>query len=124
MSEDQQLSRDLINAGYAVVYAPDSMVLHSHNYSLKVCFRRYFDSVYSLTVVFPQHGMGTSASMGLRYLFRECAYVARTSPLTLPYYALYTLAKTGGTLAGHFAPHMPRWLLRKLSLHAYHWRDQ
>jgi rhamnosyltransferase len=124
MSEDQQLSRDLLNAGYAVVYAPESVVVHSHNYSLKVCFRRYFDSVYSLTVIYPKHGMRTSASMGFRYLFQEAAYVARNHPLSIPYYFLYTLAKTTGTLAGHFAHRMPNWLLRRLSLHAYHWRDR
>ena len=122
MSEDQQVSRDLMNAGYAVIYAPESIVTHSHNYSLRTCFKRYFDSVYSLTQIFPEHGMGTSASMGLSYLRREAGYVSQNAPLWLPYYALYTAAKTGGTIAGHFADRLPRWLVRRLSLHAYHWR--
>ena len=121
MSEDQQLSRDLMDAGHAVAYVPRSVVIHSHNYSLGTVFRRYFDSVYSLTVIFPRHSMGTSASMGLTYLGGECAHVARTSPLLLPYYALYTLAKTGGTVMGHFAEKLPRWALRRLSMHSYHW---
>ena len=122
MSEDQQLSRDLLLAGHTVVYQPESVVVHSHRYSLATCFRRYFDSVYSLTVLFPAHGVGTSASMGLRYLGREAAYVARRAPHWLPYYALYTAAKTLGTIAGHFAERMPPWLLRRLSLHRYHWQ--
>lgn len=121
MSEDQQLSRDLLDAGYAVVYVPDSVVIHSHNYTLRTVFRRYFDSVYSLTVIFPRHSMGTSASMGLRYLGGEFAYVVRHAPAWLPYYMLYTLAKTGGTVMGHFGDHLPRWALRRLSLHTYHW---
>ena len=124
MSEDQQCSRDLLEAGWEVAYAPDSVVLHSHAYTLKTCFRRYFDSVYSLTVIFPRHGMGTSASMGLRYLRREFGYVARAAPRWLPYYVLYTLAKTAGTVAGHFAHRLPRPLLRRLSLHSYHWADR
>lgn len=123
MSEDQQVSRDLLNAGYAVQYAPDSVVTHSHNYSLRVCFRRYFDSVYSLTVIYPKHGVGTSASMGFRYLWMEIRHMVGHHPLWLPYYALYTVAKTTGTVAGHFADRMPRWLLRRLSLHSYHWRE-
>jgi len=121
MSEDQQLSRDLLQAGYAVVYQPSSVVIHSHNYSLPTVFRRYFDSVYSLTVIFPDHGMDTSASMGLRYLAHEALYIARHHPLTLPRYALYTLMKTLGTVAGHFADKLPRRLVRHLSLHRYHW---
>ena len=121
MSEDQQLSRDLMEQGYAVVYAPASVVIHSHNYTLGVVFRRYFDSVYSLRVIFPKHGLDTSASMGLRYLAREAAHIATKHPLSLPYYALYTMAKSGGTLAGHWAERMPRRVARRLSLHRYHW---
>ncbi|HMO04613.1 MAG TPA: glycosyltransferase [Kiritimatiellia bacterium] len=122
MSEDQQISRDLLNAGYAVVYQPASVVTHSHNYTLNVVFRRYFDSVYSLTLVFPKHDMGTSASMGFSYLGREFMHMLTKHPLWIPYYACYTVAKTLGTLAGHFAEKMPRAWARRCSLHRYHWR--
>jgi rhamnosyltransferase len=121
MSEDQQVSRDLMNAGYAVVYQPTSVVIHSHNYSLPVCFRRYFDSVYSLTRIFPRHDLGTSASMGFGYLGQEAKYILKNYPLRVPHYLLYTTMKTLGTLAGHFVHRMPRFLLRRLSLHRYHW---
>jgi rhamnosyltransferase len=122
MSEDQQFARDLIAAGYAIVYEPESAVIHSHRYSLVTAFRRYFDSVYSLTVIFPRHDMKTSAAMGGSYLKKELAFILKNYPRYFPYYCLYTLAKTGGTVAGHFAPHLPRFLLRRLSLHSYHWR--
>jgi rhamnosyltransferase len=121
MSEDQQFARDLIEAGQAVVYQPESVVIHSHRYSLKTAFRRYFDSVYSLTVIFPTHGMQTSAAMGWRYLKGEVGYILKNHPAYFPYYCLYTLAKTGGTVAGHFATRMPRPLVKRLSLHSYHW---
>ncbi len=121
MSEDQQFARDIIEAGHAVVYQPDSVVIHSHRYSLPTAFRRYFDSVYSLTVIFPRHNVQTSAAMGWRYLKQECAYIFQRHPRYIPYYCLYTLAKVGGTVAGHCAPHLPKSLLRKLSLHSYHW---
>ncbi len=121
MSEDQQVSRDLLMAGYAVVYQPASVVIHSHNYTLPVVFKRYFDSVYSLTIVFPKHDMGASASMGLSYLFREAKFILLKHPLWLPYYLAYTFMKATGTIAGHFADRMPRWMLRRLSLHHYHW---
>lgn len=121
MSEDQQVSRDLLKAGYAVVYQPESIVTHSHNYSLSVCFRRYFDSVYSLTQIFPKHDMGESASMGFSYLFREMGHMVRHHPAWLPYYLCYTAAKAAGTLMGHFAGKMPRAWARRMSLHRYYW---
>ncbi|MBI3986987.1 MAG: glycosyltransferase [Lentisphaerae bacterium] len=121
MSEDQQFARDSLNAGHVVVYQPESVVIHSHRYSLATAFRRYFDSVYSLTLIFPRHDLGASASMGFRYLLKELAFMVRRHPWTLPYYACYTLAKIGGTLAGHFANRLPTPLVRRLSLHRYHW---
>jgi rhamnosyltransferase len=123
MSEDQQFSRDVIGAGHAVVYRPDSVVAHSHNYSLATCFRRYFDSVYSLTLIFPRHGLGTTSAMGAGYLAEEIGYMVRHHPLWLPYYALYTGMKVGGSLAAHVAERLPRRVLRALSLHRYHWGE-
>lgn len=121
MSEDQQLSRDLLEAGYAVVYVPDSLVVHSHRYSLAQCFRRYFDSLYSLTCIFPHHDLRQSVSMGAGYWWREARYVARHAPLWLPYYALYSMAKAAGVLAGHAAERLPRRLARVLSFHPNYW---
>lgn len=121
MSEDQQLSRDLLNAGYTVVYAPDSVVIHSHNYTLASVFKRYFDSVYSLTLIFPGHGVKTSVCMGANYLLKEIVYVLRNYPYKMPYYFIYLTSKIAGTLMGHFAKSLPRCILKKISMHYYHW---
>jgi glycosyltransferase involved in cell wall biosynthesis len=50
-AEDQLLGRELIEAGYAKVYAPDAAVLHSHDYPPGAFFRRYFDEFRSLREV-------------------------------------------------------------------------
>lgn len=122
MSEDQQFARDVVNAGYAIVYEPESVVIHSHKYSLATAFRRYFDSVYSLTIIFSGHDMKTSGAMGARYLRKELCYICKRHPLYLPYYCLYTLAKVSGTIAGHFADKLPVPIARACSLHRYHWK--
>ena len=121
MSEDQQFSRDVIAAGHAVVYQPDSVVIHSHDYSLARCFRRYFDSAYSLTVIFPDHGLARTVAMAANYVVDEMKYMVRDHPLWLPRYVLYTLAKIGGTLVGLIAQRLPRRIARVFSLHRYHW---
>lgn len=123
MSEDQQFSRDVIAAGYAVCYQPESVVRHSHNYSLAVCFRRYFDSVYSLTTIFPGHKLGKTASIGSRYLVSEVRTMLIKYPLWFPYYCVYNLSKIGGSLAAHVAEVLPRRLSRAMSLHRYYWDD-
>ncbi|MBI2441834.1 MAG: glycosyltransferase family 2 protein [Lentisphaerae bacterium] len=124
MSEDQQFARDLIVAGYAIVYQPASVVIHSHRYSLLTAFRRYFDSVYSLTRIFPAHDLKVSAGMGRRYLREEAAYILRQHPFYFPYYCLYTLCKVSGVLCSHVAGRMPKGLARACSLHRYYWEHE
>jgi rhamnosyltransferase len=121
MSEDQKFSFDLLQAGYKVVYQPESIVVHSHDYTLKIVFQRYFDSVYSLTEIFDGHGVGTTLSMGSSYSLGEFLHIIKNHPRWLPYYFLYFTAKTGGTLFGHAAPWIPLRLKRRMSLHSYHW---
>lgn len=121
MSEDQQFARDLLLAGHEVVYAADSVVLHSHNYTFLGALRRYFDSAYSLTQIFQRHDLSRSARMGSSYLRREASMMLRRHPLLLPRYAAYVLAKTLGTVLGHFGDRLPRPLVRRLSLHTAYW---
>lgn len=121
MSEDQKLSKDLLEEGHTIAYASRSMVMHSHAYKLGEVFKRYLDSAHSLDQIFASHTMKTSASIGLKYLARECRYVARNYPTWIPYYVLYTAAKSLGTITGHWALSMPRMVLKRISLHGYHW---
>ena len=121
MSEDQQCARDLLLAGHAVAYAPASVVVHSHDYTLRQAFERYFDSVYSLTKIFPRHDIGRSASVGTSYLREEATMMLRRHPAMLPRYAGYVLAKGGGTNRGHFAERLPRGLARRLCMHKSYW---
>ncbi len=121
LGEDQQLSRDLIDSGYTVVYEPLSVVLHSHSHALWQTFQRYFDSVYSLAVIFGDQDLKKSARIGRRYVKEELRYMVRKHPFWLPYYLLHTTAKVLATLMAHHADRLPRWLLRRISFHAYHW---
>jgi rhamnosyltransferase len=121
MSEDQQFARDVLAAGLSVVYAPASVVLHSHDYGLRQVFERYFDSVYSITQIFPGHGHAQSIRMGLSYLRREAAMMVRSHPQRLPHYGAYVLARSLGTLFGHRAQRLPRSWARAMSLHKEYW---
>ena len=122
MGEDQQLSRDLIVAGYTVVYEPKSVVIHSHRYTLWQTFKRYFDSVYALSAIFPDQDLKKSAKMGRRYVMEESLFIARRHPWWFPYYVVYTGVKTVATLVAHVADSLPKCVLRCISMHAYHWK--
>ena len=44
MSEDQEWSRRVLRDGHALVYEPLAAVRHSHAYTVRSAFRRFFDS--------------------------------------------------------------------------------
>lgn len=121
MSEDQQFARDVLQAGHAVAYEPASVVIHSHNYSIPVCFRRYFDSIYSLRGLFEGHDFATTLRMGWSYQWREIRFMVTRYPGWILYYIAYNSAKIAGTLAAHVADLLPRRIARAFSLHRYYW---
>ena len=42
-NEDMYIAYKLINNGYKIKYCSDSQVIHSHKYTYKSLFKRYFD---------------------------------------------------------------------------------
>src|SRR3712207_7563334 len=44
MSEDQEWALRVLLAGHALVYEPRAVVRHSHPYTIRQAFRRFFDS--------------------------------------------------------------------------------
>ena len=122
MSEDQQFARDVIAAGHRTVYEPASVVYHSHRYTLRQVFTRYFDSLYSLVEIFDD-STGNVSLEGLRYTFEEFWHVLTKHPGWLPYLLVYDAFKAAGTLAGHLGHRLPIPIRRALSLHKYYWAD-
>ena len=122
MSEDQQFARDVLMADLKVAYVPASLVWHSHNYTLTQALKRYFDGAYSLTQIFSRHDLRSSLEMGAKYLRRESWMMIRHHPRWLIHYTGYVLAKSAGTLFGHFAEVLPLWLKLRLSQHSYFWK--
>lgn len=48
MFEDLAIAKRILDAGWKIVYEPDAPVFHSHKYSAKQLFKRYFDIGYTL----------------------------------------------------------------------------
>jgi rhamnosyltransferase len=103
MSEDQEWSRRVLLAGYAVVYEPRAVVRHSHPYTLRSAFRRFYASGLSSRRAYaPGRGsLLVVARTGLAYAREEVGWLRRHRLLRwLPYAALYEGAKAAGLVAG------------------------
>jgi rhamnosyltransferase len=118
MSEDQEWAKRVILDGYEIVYEPEAVVQHSHNYSLKSVFQRYFDSGATLGKFarseYRSHGF---AGRGLDYVRREIRFLNQTGHRGwIPYALLYDFCKFLGVFIGKRERYMIGGLKNKLSL--------
>ncbi len=119
MSEDQEWSRRALLAGYALQYEAEAVVRHSHEYTLKAAFQRFFDSGMSSEHAY----MGNNAESkkvlrrrSIAYAIGEIAWLWHTRRLKwLPYTVAYETAKMLGLLLGINHARLPRGLERRLS---------
>ena len=81
-SEDDEWSRRLVEKGWGVVYAPESSVIHSHNYTLRQAFRRAYGEAFALAALDKVGAdrysiLRTVAAGGLREWLRDFDYCRR-----------------------------------------------
>lgn len=121
MSEDQAWAADVMQSGFAIVYEPDSKVLHSHQYGIADVFRRNFDSGYSIKQIFAGK-TGISFQHVISRLAREAKFVLRQGSIGdwlsfIPYEA----ARHVGFVLGVHAEKLPVSMRRRFSSLRYFW---
>jgi len=124
MSEDQEWSRRVLQAGYELVYEPAAAVHHSHRYSIATAFRRFFDSGVSAERSYAAGRGGSSAlrRAGARYARGEVGWLWETGQRRwIPYAAAYELAKFTGMQLGRRHRRLPRPLKRRFSALESYW---
>jgi len=103
MSEDQEWSRRMLLAGHTIVYEPDAAVRHSHAYTLRGAFRRFYDSGASAgrSYVAGEESRAALRRAFKRYAVGEVRWLWRTGHRRwIPYAAVYELAKLTGLQLG------------------------
>lgn len=123
-AEDAIAAAKLIGAGYKVAYAASAMVRHSHHYTVKQEFRRYFDTGLMrrqyrdlLLAQAGDEGRGASfVGAMLRALWKE-------RPALIPYALLQSGAKYLGYKAGYHGARLPLAWKKKLSSQDFYWNS-
>jgi rhamnosyltransferase len=127
-AEDQDWSRRVLLAGYAIRYEPEAAVRHSHTYTVTTAFKRFFDTGASAERGFLAGGPASSAVLrreALRYAREELRWLVRTDQRSwIPYAAAYELAKFLGVQLGARHRRLPLWLKRRCSFFPAYWEDQ
>jgi len=117
MSEDQEWSRRVLRDGFALVYEPRAAVRHSHAYTVRSAFRRFFDSGVSAEHAYVEGDASRAAlrRAGARYAQEELAWLwASGRRRWIPYTIVYELGKFAGLQLGLRHHRLPRSLVRRL----------
>jgi rhamnosyltransferase len=117
MSEDQEWSRRVLRAGRALVYEPGAAVRHSHAYTVRSAFRRFFDSGMSAEVSYVEGDASRTAlrRAGARYAREELSWLWTSGQRRwIPYTVVYESAKYCGLQLGLRHERLPRGLVSRL----------
>lgn len=122
MNEDMLLCAKLLNDDYAVAYAAEAQVFHSHNYSLLQTFRRYFD----IGVFFARHfnlpNLATNGR-GASYTRKLLLHTIKQGDVPAFFYAVFeTFTKFVGFTLGKSERFIPLELKKHLSMHSGFWQ--
>jgi rhamnosyltransferase len=119
MSEDQDWCRRVLLADFVVVYEPAAAVRHSHDYTLRQAFRRFFDSGASADRAYlagERESVRALRAAAIRYARGELVWMWTTGQRRwIPYAALYETLKLIGLLLGANHRHLPLAAKRRLS---------
>ena len=122
-SEDAYVAAKMLLAGYAVRYAADAQVQHSHDYRLLEEFRRYFDiGVFYGRERWIHKAFGSAGGEGLRYVKAELqALLAAGAYWRVPEVLVRTALKLLGYRLGRHEAHLSNPIKRHLSMYSNYW---
>ncbi|SEM44091.1 rhamnosyltransferase [bacterium A37T11] len=101
MGEDVIVAGQMLLKGWKMAYVADACVYHSHDYTLRQEFERYFDiGVFHESNPWIFASFGTADREGFRYVKSELKYILKHQPLLLPKTFLSFFAKWLGYKLG------------------------
>ncbi len=124
-NEDMIYASGAVRAGYAVVYAAEAEVVHSHNLTLLQQFRRNFDLGVS-QADHPEVFAGVSSeSEGIRLVKQTAAWLLRTGrPWLLPLLAAGSGSKVLGYWLGRRYRRLPTALILQCTSNRQYWMKE
>ena len=121
-NEDMIYAGGLIKAGYAIAYAADARVIHSHNYSGLEQFHRNFDLAVSQAEHPEIFGGVASEGEGIRLVKKTAAHCLR---IRKPWLIVTLVWQSGwkflGYRMGKSYRKLPRWLVLRCTMNRAYW---
>ncbi len=122
--EDTIATAMLLQAGHRIAYVGNAAVMHSHHYTLKQEFCRYFDTGIVRAQWRSLFALGKSdEERGKTFFSSMLRELAETDPAKIPYAVLSAAAKYLGYKIGYYGRGLPLWLKIRLSAQSFYWRN-
>jgi rhamnosyltransferase len=120
--EDTVTAARLLLAGHTIAYVPKACVYHSHAYSWRQEFRRYFDiGVLHGRERWLLEEFGAATGEGKRFLKSELRHLLRHDPSQIPSALIRTAMKLSGYRLGRMEKNISPDLKMRLSMHRHFW---
>jgi len=118
IAEDYDIAKRILADNYIIIYEPNAGVYHSHNYSLKTVFKRFYHSGVSLKEIgIFEFNSPDFIIEGLRYFMEEMNFLFHNGyKKWIPYAIIYDFCKFFGMFLGKKGRYVPTIIKKKLSL--------
>lgn len=124
LSEDMVAGARLLGAGWHLAYCAEAQVYHSHNYSLRQEFKRYFDiGVLHHRQAWILAMTGKAEGEGKRFVKSELRYLIDQAPTAIPGAFVRNTLKYLGYWLGQREAFLPTPVKYRLSMNRRYWRD-
>jgi len=121
--EDTVTAGKLLLKGWRIAYVAEASVHHSHAYSWRQEFKRYFDiGVLHTRESWLQENFGRTGGEGKRFVISELTHLWHNRPILIPSAMIRTMLKLAGYRLGRLEQSFSPNLKRKLSMHHTFWR--
>ena len=124
-NEDMIMAAKMMQAGYAVVYAAEAKVVHSHNYGYVQQFRRNFDLAVSQAEHPEIFAAVSSESEGIRLVKSTAAFLMKQGkPWLIPDLIISSGFKYLGYKMGRKYKRLPHSWIRHLTMNQAYWEKE
>lgn len=121
--EDTNVAAKMLLAGWKIAYCAEASCYHSHNYSMREEFERYFDiGVFHSRERWFINSLGKPDGEGKNFVFSEIKYLMVNAPWLIPSAIIRTGLKLIGYKLGQREQQLPLWLKRRLSMNKGYWK--
>jgi len=123
LGEDMYAGAKMLQNGYKIAYNCDAKVYHSHGYSIKQEFKRYFDiGVFHRNEEWILDDFGKAEGEGIAFVKSELNYLAKKRKIYLiPIAIIRTGAKYLAYKLGYYHNYLPKYWIKKMSMHKRWW---